>query len=285
MTKSMTKTTQKTQTTFERFEYKYWVTDAVADRLLELTAQHLRCDDFAPGGQRNTSLYLDSPDLRCFRAHVESAPERFKLRVRAYGDPPPVDPDTPAFFEIKRKVKDVIFKNRAVVPLGAVAPLLRGEMVPGLVLKTREEERTLEQFLYFMITSRAEPKVLLTCRRQAFTSIDRSEDVRMTLDRDVCYQPACGPVLQGRPQAWTRLCGVGSYEATAATLIELKFRGAAPLWIADLLQRLKLVRSSFSKYVAAIQHLELGPEGVDGSGSLDRIQRAARSRATAARAA
>lgn len=257
----------KIPTTFERFEYKYWLSDAAAELLLRLTAPYLRCDDLAPGGQRNTSLYLDSAGLDCFRAHVESAPDRFKLRVRAYGDSSSWDPQVPAFFEIKRKVKSVVFKRRAVVPMSAVPLLLAGQKVSELVLKTLEEERTLESFLCAMLLHRAEPKVLITCRRQAFTAIDRCEDVRLTLDREVSYQPAADRTLQAPRNGWMRLCGIGSYQATASTLVELKFRGSAPLWILDILQRLRLVPSNFSKYVAAVQHLKLGP---DCSGSLDR---------------
>ena len=40
------------------------------------------------GRAGNTSLYLETPDLAFFHAHAEHAPDRCKLRVRAYGDPP-----------------------------------------------------------------------------------------------------------------------------------------------------------------------------------------------------
>lgn len=246
------------QTSFERFEYKYWIPERGAALLMQLAAPYLRCDDWAEGGQRNTSLYLDSDDLDFMRLHTESAPDRCKLRVRVYGDPP-VDP---AFFEIKRKVKAVTFKKRAIVPLGAVPLLLRGSAVPGLQLKSREEEQTLAQFQYLMLTFRAEPKVLVTCRREAYTSIDPSEGVRLTLDRDVCYQPARGASLAGDPKAWRHLCGIGSYEAGASTLIELKFRGIAPLWVTQIVQRLRLTPSSYSKYVSAMTREEMGEDAL-----------------------
>lgn len=252
---------KKPQTSFERFEFKYWVPQPVAAELLERVSPYLRCDDWALGGQRNTSLYLDSPELDFLRLHTESAPDRSKLRVRAYGEPP----TGPAFFEIKRKVKKVTLKQRAVVPLASVPELLRGEIPPSLQLSSEEERRTLEHFLYLMIAYRAEPRVLVTCRREAFTSIDPNDEVRLTLDRDVCYQEPLGYTLRSDPKAWINLCGLGSYEAESPTLIELKFRGAAPLWVADLAQQLRLRATAYSKYVMAMTRRDLGLEEIFGT--------------------
>lgn len=243
-------------TSFERFEYKYLVPEPVAQALLAFVAPFMRCDDWAPGGQRITNLYLDSPELDFMRAHRESAPDRSKLRVRAYGDPPV----GPAFFEIKRKVKNVTFKDRAVVPLAAVPALLRGEADPAQLGKTAAEQRTLEHFLYLMMTYRAEPKALLTYCRQAYTSLEPSDETRLTLDRDICYQAARGPLLSADPRAWSHLCGVGNYQSEAATLIEIKFRGLAPWWINELVQQLRLTISSYSKYVMAMTVEELGAD-------------------------
>ena len=244
-------------TSFERFEYKYLVPDRVAQELLAFIAPYLRCDDWAPGGQRITNLYLDSPDLDFMRSHTEAAPDRCKLRVRAYGDPP----TDPAFFEIKRKVKNVTLKDRAVVPLAAVAKLLRGELDPLALGKTGAEQRTLEHFLHLLLTYRAEPKVVMTYRREAYTSLEVSDEVRLTLDRDICYQAARGYSLYGDPQAWTHLCGIGNYRHEAATLIELKFRDIAPWWINELVQQLQLSISSCSKYVMAMNVEELEKDG------------------------
>jgi hypothetical protein len=246
-------------TSFERFEYKYWVPELVAEELLLFSEPYLRRDELAGRSQRNTSLYLDSSDNEFVQMHVESQPDRLKLRVRAYGEPP----RGPAFFEIKRKVKAVTLKRRAIVPMELVGPILRGE-VTEVRLRSAEEERTLGHFLYLMAVHRAEPRALVTCRREAYSSIEPSEGVRLTLDRDICYQRACSPSLDGDPAAWVRLCGIGTYEAAASTLIELKFRGTAPWWVDELVQRLSLRASSYSKYVSAMAHDELGPGGEGG---------------------
>lgn len=245
-------------TTFERFEYKYWVTEPIAAELLRIATPFLRRDGLATGGQRNTSLYLDSPDLDFFRSHTESSPDRLKLRVRAYGDPPAGS----AFFEIKRKVKAVSLKRRAVVPMDAVASLLGAPGVgpaPPLQLRSAQEEATLSHFLYLMAVHQAEPRALLTCRREAFSGTEAEDGVRLTLDRDICYQSTSAPSLHGDPRAWIPLCGMGTYQPDAAVLVEVKFRGLAPLWLEELIARLSLCACAYSKYVSAMARDELGP--------------------------
>lgn len=246
------------QTSFERFEHKFWISEPRAEQLLRSMTRYLRCDDWAQGGQVNTSLYLDTPRLDFAHLHTDKAPSRFKLRVRAYGAPP----TNPAFFEIKRKVKAVTLKRRAIVPLACVTQLLRGEMPPDLKLGSAEEEQTLSQFLYLMIAYRAEPTLLVRARRQAYTSLQPDDGVRLTIDRDICYQRALEPSLLGGERAWMGLCGLDTYLPEAPVLIEIKFRGRAPFWVGELIQNSDLRRTRFSKYIAAVQCEALGREGV-----------------------
>jgi hypothetical protein len=249
-------------TSFERFEYKYWVSEEKAAEFLSFAESFMREDEWAPGRQRVTSLYLDSPELDFMQLHVQSSPDRSKLRVRAYGDPLV----GPAFFEIKRKVKRVTFKQRAIVPLSSVSGILRGQLDPATQVKTLEEQKTLEHFLYLMLTHRAEPQAYVTCRREAFTATHPSEQVRITFDRQICYQPARELSLNFNPKAWTNVCGLGSYLPEAPTLIEIKFRGVAPFWIERLVERLELEVAAYSKYVMAMTYED---EAARGDGELD----------------
>jgi hypothetical protein len=130
--------------------------------------------------------------------------------------------------------------------------------------RTAEEEDTLTQFLYLMITYQAEPKVLVTCCREAYTSSDPSEKVRLTVDRNIAYQTARGYALAGDPRAWISVCGLRGNEDSSPVLIELKFSGIAPLWIQEAMQQFHLTPSSYSKYVAAMSFEEFGPEGLIG---------------------
>lgn len=250
-----------TQTSFERFEFKYWLTPQVLQSVLAYIQRFMRCDDWAPGGQRNTSLYLDSPEQDLLDLHQQSSPDRLKLRVRCYEE----SPTEPAFFEIKRKVKWVCFKHRATVKQSQVGPLLRGEPVPDLKLASAEEERTLEHFLYAMAVYRAVPTALITCRREAYVSHEPADEVRITFDRDICYQIPREYSLHGDPQAWIPLNTLFTDVPDATTLLEIKARGVAPWWIYELIQEHALLPSAFSKYVTAMNTEEQGPETLLGT--------------------
>ena len=251
------------ETSFERFEFKYWLSRSQVQYLLQRAEPFLRPDERAPDGQRNTSLYLDSPQLDFARQHIERAPDRMKLRIRVYGEPA----REPAFVEIKRKAKAVTLKQRAVVALAVLPPLLRGEDLSDLPLKA-DQRATLVQFQYLMLSRHATPQLLVTAHRRAYASILADEGLRVTLDSDICYQPARGPQLFGSKQAWINLCGVSTYSAHADTLLEIKFRGRAPGWLRELTREMGLRRTRFSKYIAAVQNEAVGP---DGMGLLQRM--------------
>jgi hypothetical protein len=253
---------------FERYELKYWVPESLA-RAVEEWARPFVVRDPVGGGdgvQRNTSLYLDTPDHEFLDLHVEKAPDRFKLRVRRYGDPP----SSPAFFEIKRKVKRVIAKRRALVAPEHVRGLLDGSTMALPPLKRASDQPHLEAFLYYMMVYRAVPTIYTSCIRTAYMSPDPEEDVRLTVDRNIVCQPATGFDFAPDPKRWVPAGGPEWAPAHEGTVIlELKFRGTAPWWMAELTQALPLDRNGYSKYVAAVWN-KLGRDRRD---ELDAVSR------------
>ena len=246
------------QTSFERTEVKYWVTESGADRIAQFVRPYLERDPFSRAGAntRNTSLYLDTRGFRCFEEHVSNAPGRWKLRVRAYGDPP----SGVAFFEVKQKLKSITMKKRATLPLSAVTGILVGRRAPPLVRV--EEQKNLDDFIFLQRVHRAEPQIFIAAYREAFVSRVR-DDVRLTIDREMAYQPARGPVLAPRPYAWVTVPGPDegrSWYSKRRAIVELKFRGPAPVWMAELVGQFELRREAFSKYVAAVTDMRHGAQ-------------------------
>jgi hypothetical protein len=238
-------------TAFERFEIKFWVPEYVAQEITRFAAPYMKIDAFSvPGiGQHNTSMYLDTPDLLFARLHLAKSPDRFKLRVRRYGDPP----DGPGFFEIKRKMKTIIFKRRAVVPWHAARALLVGDFDALSCVTNPAEKKSLEAFLHLMTLHGAEPKVIVQSHREAYAANDPLEDVRLTFDRQIVYQPVHGSDFQPSNRGWIpidRFVEHGQHGRRVMT--ELKFRSVAPWWMSELVHRLDLWRVGYSKYIAAI---------------------------------
>jgi len=110
-----------------RFELKYLISENTAQRLRDFVRCYLAMDEYSVGRPNYSypvhSLYLDSDNLEIYWRTVNGDKNRFKLRLRYYSD----NPDTAVFFEIKRRTKDVILKQRGGVCESAVPSLLSGQ--------------------------------------------------------------------------------------------------------------------------------------------------------------
>jgi len=245
---------QAIRTAFQRFEFKYWVSEPLAQSVLAFAKPYLKADAHALNrdDQRNTTLYLDTRGFQFCENHLSLSPDRSKLRVRAYGRPF----GKLAFFEVKRKVKTVTLKERFALPIAEVENVLSRRPV-GCDM-SEAARRTLGDFTFQMCLHRASPKLFVTCFREAFESRIAGEDVRLTVDRDLMYQPADGfgfspvdgryvPIHEGddcRP----------SYGSRRA-MLELKFNGSPPRWMTELIRHFSLQREAFSKYTTAALQL------------------------------
>ena len=242
------------RTTFERFELKFWIAEPVAQRISKFVEPYVKRDTHNPTweSQRNTSLYLDTRGYRFYENHLALQPNRSKLRIRVYGRPfGPL-----AFFEVKRKVKSITMKDRFVLPI---------EEVPNVLERRRpkcsmspDAERTFGEFMFQMSVHRAEPKIFVACYRQAFDSKLPGEDVRVTIDRELVYQPATGNRFAPDDRRWIPIQeGDDARPALGRrrAILELKFDGRAPPWVVDLVRCFDLTREAFSKYTTAVQQL------------------------------
>lgn len=220
---------------FERFEFKYW---APLDKLEQgMKFLEVQQDERSGVSQVNTSLYLDSPHRLFLEQHLSGSPDRVKLRVRYYGE----RPSDECFFEIKRRQGALVTKRRAVLGLEASQRLLT-----DLTLPLPSTNPALEAFQYLALRCSARPALLVRARRQSFRASDRALDVRLTIDRDVAWQPTRAPdFLDPEPRHWR------SISEGDRALVEVKFHSARPWWLGRFTEHLAPWRVSFSKYVAA----------------------------------
>src|SRR5947199_7298155 len=109
-----------------RYELKYLITEEVAEKVRDFVRCYIALDEFGVGRPNYSydvhRLYLDSDDLEIYWRTVNGDKNRFKLRLRYYSN----NPGTPVFFEVKRRMKDVILKQRGGVKQEAVTKLLAG---------------------------------------------------------------------------------------------------------------------------------------------------------------
>lgn len=237
-----------------RFELKYLIDERTARAVRDFARPYLERDEHARAETAYSypihSLYLDCPGLLLYGQTNQGQKNRFKLRVRYYDD----TPTSPLYFEIKRRVNDIILKERAKVKQSSLHDLLggRGPLRSDLV----DEHDThglmnLNWFFQLQQSIRAEGRVIVSYLREAWNA-PHNDGVRLTFDRKVVG-------------AWYRN-SLGLAEKRWATanvgdevILELKFNGRFPQWMHALVAEFRLRRVPLGKYICCCE--ALGPQG------------------------
>jgi hypothetical protein len=225
-----------------RTELKYCAPASVSERILDLARVHLVPDIMALGArQRVTSLYLDTDQLTFLRWHRERAADRFKLRIRRYGE----QPSSTLYAELKRKTGSIVRKRRGAFHAQALCTVLNG-LDLSAVAASPEDTENLHEFGLRRRQCGATPRMLVTCVRESLR--DPHDGTAVTVDRDLRFQPTRSADLEGNTDSWRPMPLFND----SAALVELKFSLPKPVWMEALIAQLAPWRVSFSKYAAAM---------------------------------
>src|SRR5215213_4239050 len=155
-----------------RFEQKYIVTEEQALQVRDFVRSYLELDENGVGKPNYSypvhSLYLDSDDLKLYWGTINGDKNRFKLRIRFYNN----NPETPVFFEIKRRMNNCILKQRGGVRQDSVGLLLSGHLPEPqhLVSKSPNQLVAIQRFCNLMGQVHAKPRVHIAYMREAYVS-------------------------------------------------------------------------------------------------------------------
>jgi len=232
-----------------RFELKYVVDEPTVKGIRDFVRPYLELDDYARPEMGNMypihSLYLDSPTLTLYRQTLQGLKNRFKLRIRFYDD----NENGPAFMEIKRRVTNVIRKERAGITREAVRRFLRGQRPDEAQIVTDNGDAksgsALQQFCNLSDDIRAGAAIYVSYLREAHVS-PNSDQIRLTFDREIEGYPFDREVGFGMPPQGARL-------NVRRTVLEMKFTDRFPPWMGDLVQAFNLQKVSFAKYNRCIE--------------------------------
>jgi hypothetical protein len=230
----------------QRFELKYMIDEEVAMAVRDFVSTHLELDEFSVGKPNFSypvhSLYLDSEDMHLFQSTVNSDKNRYKLRLRYYSD----NPGSPVFFEIKRRVDNAILKQRAGVRREAVDPILAGHLPDPEQMLSKEAKSMAALLRFTELTKKlnAKPKVHVAYLREAWLPHD-GNSVRVTLDRQVRDDP--DPTTELSTTMKNPVLVFGD-----KVILEIKFTGRFPSWLADMVHVFNLRKCSAAKYVDGI---------------------------------
>lgn len=226
-----------------RYECKYYLTPNQYEKVMRWIGPYIQPDIYAAGcpGYSYTisSLYLDSDDFRIGRMAMAGLKNRFKLRIRSYDD----NPQSPIFFEIKRRIDGVVEKTRIQLRREVGQALLAGGVQPARVARDATLH-DLETFLQLMEGCRARPMMRVRYEREAYEAL-YGEPVRLTFDRALAYAftPDANFSVNGR--GWQPMVTLG-------IIFEIKFPDYYPFWIAEMINGMQLQRVSVAKYIIAL---------------------------------
>jgi len=227
----------ETQYCFARTEKKYLLTGAQYRAFLRTAKPHLRPDAYSH--YDICSLYCDTDDYALIRASLEKPVYKEKLRLRSYGVPKDGDR---VFLELKKKFDGVVYKRRVDMTAAEAARYLAGEA------PVRESQ--IQREIDWLCRSHPlKPKVLIAYSREAYSGTE-DDQLRVTFDTDIRARS-------------TRLDLRAGDQGSALlpedrVLMEIKFPGTAPLWLARLLSEEQIFPASFSKYGTYYQQIILG---------------------------
>lgn len=238
----------------QRFEMKYLITEETALLVRDFVRSYLDFDEYSVGRPNYSypvhSLYLDSDDLTLYWQTINGDKNRYKLRLRYYS----TNPDTPVFFEIKRRVNSCIMKQRGGVRQNAVAGLLNGQL-PGpehLVSSNPKQLVAVQRFLHLAGQIRAKPKVHIFYMREAYVS--DNDQVRVTIDRAVQGEPNLDSSVKTDMHD-----PKGSFQNQV--ILELKFTNRFPEWFKELVRIFGVMQCGAAKYVSSIDAIGSKPLG------------------------
>lgn len=233
----------------QRFELKYILEEEQALAVREFLLGHLELDENGVGRPEFSypvhSLYLDSGHLDTFWSTINGDKNRYKLRLRFYNDLP----DSPVFFEVKRRLNGCILKQRGGVLKAAVPSLLAGH-VPAPNQLARSDAKSLvaiQTFLRLAQSLQARPLAHVAYLREAYVE-PVTDNVRVTLDRAVRTEARLEPTFATEMTSPARPFG-------DRVILEVKFTDRFPDWCRHLVARFGLMQCGAAKYCEGLAGL------------------------------
>jgi SPX domain protein involved in polyphosphate accumulation len=198
-------------------------------------------------GHRNgryslSSLYYDSPDLRCYRENADGLKFRRKLRIRRYETGEVFADESPVFLEIKQRYDRVTQKRRTFLPYHVALQLCNDHQIPD---HRPEDKALIEEAYAFLWQYNLRPASIVRYDRQAFVGTEYDRGLRVTFDTSLSFE-ASQLHLHDVPSGLPML--PANY-----VVMEIKVNERIPLWLTDMIAAHSLQRVGLSKYCRSVE--------------------------------
>lgn len=234
-----------------RFESKYLIPRELVPEIRDFIGPFTRPDPHGKGMPPEytiTTLQMDTPQLSFHHAKEWEAVDRFKLRVRTYGD----IGSSPIFTEIKAKYRDTIIKTRSQIPFDSWNRQFVYSSELPRVFKNEKQEIDFLKFKTMAIETGAVPALLVRYTRESYIgTLDHY--LRVTFDRGLQYQPTDSWTDFGRSGLWRCMDSAEAQgQEFSAIVLEVKTLFETPLWVMDMVERFQLKKGGNCKYSTGI---------------------------------
>jgi SPX domain protein involved in polyphosphate accumulation len=229
-----------------RLEYKYIVPAYQLESLRRDLIPYLEYDPYTKVRENKEytvkSIYLDSPNLKDYHDKLGGVYKRKKVRIRGYNE---IVSSSNVFLEIKHKVSSHIYKNRTQIEFSKLEEFLSTK--DNSLLKSIKDLSDSEKFLYYYLKDSLKPITMVTYDREAyFSKFDKS--LRITFDKNLRFKQVDNYKLNQFDESNYSL-------STDYFILEIKFSKGYPKWLQKILQKKKLTRQSYSKYVKSVDEV------------------------------
>lgn len=225
------------QTVFKRQEIKYLISRTQYEQIKQSMEEYMNGDEY--GRSNICNIYFDTPDFLLIRRSMEKPVYKEKLRVRTYGT---ASQKSTTFVEIKKKYKSTVYKRRiSMLYPDAVKYLCNGEQVIDTQIS-----HEIDYFLNHY--GNLQPTVFLSYEREAFYA-KHDHEFRITFDENILWRDYDLSLTKG-------IYGLPILKPDQI-LMEIKTGTSIPLWMVEILSKLHIYKTSFSKYGNAYQAIFL----------------------------
>jgi hypothetical protein len=235
---------------FNRFELKYLLTLQQAEQFKSALRAYLIPDEYGTedGRYALTSLYYDSPDLRCYWEKEYGLRFRRKLRIRRYETDETLTEASPVYVEIKQRVDRVTQKRRAILPYGYALRLCNDRQIPDYA---PEDQALIEEVYVFLWQYNLRPVSIVRYDRQALIGGEYDLGLRVTFDTSLSFQ-SHRLHLHEEPSALPML-------SPNLVVMEIKVNERMPTWLTEMIANHNLQMVRVSKYCRSIEAAQKMP--------------------------
>ena len=235
----------------KRYESKYLIPPKLVPSVREYIAPYTVPDKFGIGVLPEyliTTLQLDTPNLSYHYAKELEMDERFKLRVRTYGE----IGSCPIFAEIKGKFNDIVVKTRVQIPFKAWnEDLIFSTDLPDIFLNHKQENDFIK-FRRVVLETCSEPSNIIRYIRESYIGTG-NQYMRLTFDKQLEYCTRATWTNFGVGETWYPMdSSIDQAEDDSCVVMEIKTLLDVPVWVVDMVERFNLQQGGNCKYSTGI---------------------------------